>query len=170
MACSNWSDDPKWRHEGRSRSIRPWRTHGACGACRVLQESWSMSFCSRASFHCVVEVPTPQPNIEIRKPSIELKFTLISVTICSLIFFICTFQLLPGQEAMLIPRSSCGMPGHVGWTSARAVLSLHRWIYDVHRLRPYHDEHTRSRLITEVKHRRARIVLGWGTAWEHLVP
>ena len=38
------------------------------------------------------------------------------------------------------------------------------------RLRPYHDEHTRSRPITEVKHRRARIVLGWGTAWEHLVP
>ena len=37
-------------------------------------------------------------------------------------------------------------------------------------LRPYHDEHTRSRLITEVKHRRARILLGWGTAWEHLVP
>ena len=38
------------------------------------------------------------------------------------------------------------------------------------RLRPYHDEHTCSRLITEVKHRRARRVLGWGTAWEHLVP
>ena len=37
-------------------------------------------------------------------------------------------------------------------------------------LRPYHDEYTRSRLITEVKHHRARIVLGWGTAWEHLVP
>ena len=36
-------------------------------------------------------------------------------------------------------------------------------------LRPYHDEYTRSRPITEVKHRRARIVLGWGTAWEHLV-
>ena len=37
-------------------------------------------------------------------------------------------------------------------------------------LRPYHDEHTRSRLITEVKHRRAGIVLGWGTAWELPVP
>ena len=37
-------------------------------------------------------------------------------------------------------------------------------------LRPYHDEYTRSRPITEVKHRRARIVLGWGTAWELLVP
>ena len=36
-------------------------------------------------------------------------------------------------------------------------------------LRPYHDERTRSRLITEVKHRRAGIVLGWGTAWEHPV-
>ena len=33
-------------------------------------------------------------------------------------------------------------------------------------LRPYHDENTRSRPITEVKHRRAGIVLGWGTAWE----
>ena len=37
------------------------------------------------------------------------------------------------------------------------------------RSRPYHDEYTRSRPITAVKHRRARIVLGWGTAWEHLV-
>ena len=36
-------------------------------------------------------------------------------------------------------------------------------------LRPHHDEHTCSRPITAVKHRRARIVLGWGTAWEHLV-
>ena len=31
---------------------------------------------------------------------------------------------------------------------------------------PYHDENTRSRPISEVKHRRAGIVLGWGTAWE----
>ena len=33
-------------------------------------------------------------------------------------------------------------------------------------VRPYHDESTSSRQITEVKHRRAGIVLGWGTAWE----
>ena len=32
--------------------------------------------------------------------------------------------------------------------------------------RPYHVEHTSSRLITEVKQRRARLVLGWVTAWE----
>ena len=35
-------------------------------------------------------------------------------------------------------------------------------------LRPYHDEHTHSHLITDVKHRRAEIVLGWGTKWEYL--
>ena len=33
-------------------------------------------------------------------------------------------------------------------------------------LRPYYNENTRSRPITEVKHRQAGIVLGWGTAWE----
>ena len=38
------------------------------------------------------------------------------------------------------------------------------------RQRPYHVEYTGSRPITEVKQRRARIVLGWVTAWEHRVP
>ena len=35
-------------------------------------------------------------------------------------------------------------------------------------LRPYHVENTGSRPITEVKQRRARLVLGWVTAWEYL--
>ena len=38
------------------------------------------------------------------------------------------------------------------------------------RLRPYHVESTGSRPITEVKQRRARLVLGWVTAWEYRVP
>ena len=33
-------------------------------------------------------------------------------------------------------------------------------------LRPYHGETTGSRLISEVKHRRAWVVLGWVTTWE----
>ena len=37
------------------------------------------------------------------------------------------------------------------------------------RLRPYHVENTGSRPITEVKQRRARLVLGWLTAWEYRV-
>ena len=37
------------------------------------------------------------------------------------------------------------------------------------RQRPYHVESTGSRPITEVKQRRARLVLGWVTAWEHWV-
>ena len=35
--------------------------------------------------------------------------------------------------------------------------------------RPYHVESTGSRPITEVKQRRARLVLGWVTAWEYRV-
>ena len=38
-----------------------------------------------------------------------------------------------------------------------------------YRLRPYHVENTGSRPITEVKQRRARLVLGWVTAWEYRV-
>ena len=37
------------------------------------------------------------------------------------------------------------------------------------RQRPYHVENTGSRPITEVKQRRARLVLGWVTAWESRV-
>ena len=36
-------------------------------------------------------------------------------------------------------------------------------------LRPYHVENTSSRPITEVKQRRAELVLGWVTAWEYSV-
>ena len=42
--------------------------------------------------------------------------------------------------------------------------------HTVGRQRPYHVEYTGSRPITEVKQRRARLVLGWVTAWEHRVP
>ena len=36
-------------------------------------------------------------------------------------------------------------------------------------LKAYHAESTGSHLITEVKQRRARSVLGWVTAWEQRV-
>ena len=36
-------------------------------------------------------------------------------------------------------------------------------------LRPYHPENARSRLISEAKQGRARLVLGWETAWEYRV-
>ena len=40
---------------------------------------------------------------------------------------------------------------------------------DIKCLGPYHVEYTGSRPITEVKQRRARLVLGWVTAWEYRV-
>ena len=43
------------------------------------------------------------------------------------------------------------------------------FVRSLYRLRPYHVECTGSRLITEVKQRRARLVLGWVTAWESRV-
>ena len=44
------------------------------------------------------------------------------------------------------------------------------WVLRSHRcLRPYHVENTGSRPITEVKQRRAWLVLRWVTAWEHHV-
>ena len=50
------------------------------------------------------------------------------------------------------------------------VIRLHeRYISSVCCQRPYHVESTGSRPITEVKQRRAWLVLGWVTAWEHRV-
>ena len=49
-------------------------------------------------------------------------------------------------------------------TSQRLTLTL-----PDHCLRPYYVESTGSRPITEVKQRRARLVLGWVTAWEYRV-
>ena len=39
----------------------------------------------------------------------------------------------------------------------------------VHQERPYHNDSTASRLLSEVKHCRARLVLRWGTTLESLV-
>ena len=49
----------------------------------------------------------------------------------------------------------------------KLVYSVKTGIYKC--LQPYHVENTGSRLITEVKQRRARLVLGWVTAWEYRV-
>ena len=54
------------------------------------------------------------------------------------------------------------------WIALRLVYNVPKMSFL--RLRPYHVENTGSRLITEVKQRRARLVLGWVTAWEYRVP
>lgn len=51
------------------------------------------------------------------------------------------------------------------------MLKFHKEIGAfIPRQRPYHDENTGSRPITEVKHHRAQSVLGRVTTWEHCVP
>ena len=78
----------------------------------------------------------------------------------------------------LSPRPDIGP--YTGGAAAPAVLlhrllTVHHTLY--HRdtgnctncLRSFHVEYTRSRPITEVKQHRARLVLGWVTAWEYRV-
>ena len=48
-------------------------------------------------------------------------------------------------------------------------ISLYILKVQPHQERPYHDDSTASRLLSEVKHRRARLVLRWGTTLESLV-
>ncbi len=51
----------------------------------------------------------------------------------------------------------------------RPTLIYKRQFYRHLCLRSYHVENTGSRPITEVKERRAWLLLGWVTAWEHQV-
>ena len=54
--------------------------------------------------------------------------------------------------------------GHLG------ILILNtKYFTEIYRLRPYHVENTRSRPISEVKLRRAQLVLTWVTGWEYWV-
>ena len=60
------------------------------------------------------------------------------------------------------------------WNTGRApVVSLAQFLYVFNKIgrqeRPYHDDNTASRLLSEVKHHRARLVLRWGTTLESRV-
>ena len=80
------------------------------------------------------------------------------------------------QQAIQAPGTAWQIGGFVR-QAHRAILSwisehcLHNilWGAVTWCLRPYHVENTSSRPITEVKQRRARLVLGWVTAWEYRV-
>lgn len=61
-------------------------------------------------------------------------------------------------------QAARGLPGRRG--AARPLRAPGR---GRQRLRPYHPERARSRLISEAKQGRAWLVLGWETAWEYRV-
>ena len=64
------------------------RAHAPTGAQRI-RRNWHNYVEILVIISLFSKIPNPQPNVEIRKPNKELTFTLISVTIGSLIFFIC---------------------------------------------------------------------------------
>ena len=65
------------------------------------------------------------------------------------------------NHTVSLSRVNCGSGSHI----------VNIWCFNVTICRQcsYHGESTSSRPITEVKHRRAWLVLGWVTAWEHHV-
>ena len=70
------------------------------------------------------------------------------------------------RVAMPPTPAPCAPHSHMGRCAAmrhfkRRAAQHHRW-------RPYRVEYTGSLLTSEVKRHRARLVLGWGTAWEDL--
>ena len=68
---------------------------------------------------------------------------------------------------MDVSSSPSSSPGY-GILSTYKVLSLlfKHWKIQLCYLQPYQDENTGSRLISEVYHLRAWVVLGWVTTWE----
>ena len=57
----------------------------------------------------------------------------------------------------------------VSFLRQKIIIHLNSFIVASKCVRPYHVENTGSRPITEVKQRRAWLVLRWVTAWEHHV-
>ena len=70
-------------------------------------------------FFSIIKYPSPQPNNEIRNPSIELKVTLISVTICSLIFFICNATMFADERSCMPQYHSCGVKKQISEETCR---------------------------------------------------
>lgn len=81
----------------------------------------------------------------------------------------------PGEGRGRAVRGSRSEPGDPGLAvraasrraGLRRALGAARRL--CRRLRPYHPERARSRLISEAKQGRAWLVLGWETAWEYRV-
>ena len=76
-------------------------------------------------------------------------------------FFFCLGSCLVAQESHIhsIPMLHC--------STKEAYYQHVTWNQHL-RCRPYHVECTGSLLTSEVKRHRARLLLGWGTAWEDL--
>ena len=79
----------------------------------------------------------------------------------------------PSGFGLGLTREGVGAWGRAGWRAgaqaSAAAGSCGATATTRLRLRPYHPERARSRLISEAKQGRAWLVLGWETAWEYRV-
>ena len=100
-----------WQYQGRSACVcmRGDDAHTSVHACYAYVGKCTPKS-SRTSwiFHCLVEIPYPQPNIEIRKPSIELKF-----------FFFFIFSYVFSDKVIIFYKQQCsGRQKEAGYIAA----------------------------------------------------
>ena len=113
-------------------------------------ESLVLFFCFFCQASCGYLVPCPHGASKICKKPAMLEF---------LVLFFCFF--LSSKLRLSGPGIYIKFPEYYcGYRSNRGSLCQER---------PYHSDSTASRLLSEVKHCRARLVLRWGTTLESLV-
>ena len=113
-------------------------------------ESLVLFFCFFCQASCSYLVPCPHGASKICKNPAMLEF---------LVLFFCFF--LSSKLRLSGPGIYIKFPEYYcGYRSNRGSLCQER---------PYHSDSTASRLLSEVKHCRARLVLRWGTTLESLV-
>ena len=83
---------------------------------------------------------------------------------CCTMCFACIWSEIVGLDEGRKCSSKSGFWWNVSCTAGYIAQWTSRW-----QERPYHDDSTASRLLSEVKHRRAWLVLRWGTTLESQV-
>ena len=88
----------------------------------------------------------------------------MSLVPCGLALLTCVF----GRRGPASVCPTCHLSGLIAFNAAPVCGGWFGWLSVIHRWRPYGAECTGYLPTSEVKRRRARLVLGWWTGWEDL--
>ena len=143
----------------RGNFHRPCVLHPACVLVRVLRsvDLW----CLRSPFLSLFHIYQAKTAAYFREAHAKVCSTVLTVAILAQGKF-------PAQVVLTCPNG----PRVRSWSFLSQVRVLAKffdaWTSPFLRRRPYRVECTGSLSTSEVKQHRARLVLGWGTAWEDL--
>ena len=83
--------------------------------------------------------------------------------------YLCTLSFSQPSQEMMITACDVSCLYVDMWRTKLLWCIYNVWLRLCKQERPYHSDSTASRLLSEVKHCRARLVLRWGTTLESLV-